>query len=49
MSIANSSRLPPLKELSLTDAGLDLLGTMHASLEHLSFGVARLAPYKSSA
>ena len=37
------------RELSLTDAGRDFLETVRASLDHLSVGVARLAPYKSTA
>lgn len=37
------------RELSLTDAGRDFLETVRASLDHLSVGIARLAPYKSSA
>jgi LysR family glycine cleavage system transcriptional activator len=36
------------RELSLTDAGRDFLETVRASLSHLSVGVARLAPYKST-
>jgi LysR family glycine cleavage system transcriptional activator len=39
-------RLP--RELVLTDAGRDFLATVRESLELLSVGVARLAPYKSS-
>jgi LysR family glycine cleavage system transcriptional activator len=37
------------RELALTDAGRDFLETVRASLDHLSVGVARLAPYKSNA
>lgn len=40
-------RLP--RELVLTDAGRDFLATVRQALETLSVGVARLAPYRSSA
>jgi len=39
-------RLP--REIALTDAGRDFLETVRVSLENLSVGVARLAPYRST-